>query len=149
MATYSTGLTSAPAFVAVADVNGDGIPDVVVSTAAPVVETLLGEGLGKLAAPIADFVGTDPGDLAVADINGDGAPDLVVPNFGDSDVSVLLNDSYPTMSAIARNTTSSIKATSVSWTVKFSQPVTGLTPSNFSVELDTGMTSGTPVISLG
>jgi hypothetical protein len=88
-ATYSSGGIDTVS-VAVADVNGDGKPDIVVANACgtsfncstdSTVAVLLGNGDGTFQQPVnydsggfvADFV-------AVADVNGDGKPDLVVAN---------------------------------------------------------------------
>ena len=80
--------------VAVADFNGDGIPDIVVTNAGGVnvVSVRLGNGDGTFQ-PQQDFqVGKVPTDVAVGDFNGDGIPDLVVSNNGDATVSVLLGN---------------------------------------------------------
>jgi hypothetical protein len=78
------------ASVAVADVNGDGKPDLVVANYySDTVSVLLGKGGGKFAAPVSFGTGLDPSQVAVADINGDGKPDIVVSNFSSNTVSVL------------------------------------------------------------
>ena len=69
---YDTG---SAVTVAVADVNGDGKPDLVVATSGSV-EVLLGNGDGTFQAAL--DVGGSSGYLAVRDVNGDGIPDLVV-----------------------------------------------------------------------
>jgi Bacterial Ig-like domain (group 3)/FG-GAP-like repeat/FG-GAP repeat len=75
--------------VAVADVNGDGKLDVVVSNAFACdtgctngsVGILLGNGDGTFqAARTYDSGGSGAGGIAVADVNGDGKPDVVVTN---------------------------------------------------------------------
>jgi hypothetical protein len=68
-----------PQYIAVADVNKDGIPDIVVSNTNGVVGVLLGKGGGTFDAPktIATFSGGSP-PIAVADFNHDGFPDVAV-----------------------------------------------------------------------
>src|SRR5258707_1108894 len=74
--------------VAVADVNGDGKPDVFVGNscalgncAKSVVSLLLGNGDGTFqAARTLDPGAEDPESMAVKDINGDGKPDLLIAN---------------------------------------------------------------------
>jgi hypothetical protein len=92
--------------VAVADVNLDGIPDIVVANACGsscsnggVVSVLLGNGDGTFRTAVAyDSGGFSTSSVAVADVNGDGKPDLVVANTTtsgsdyDGDVAVLLGN---------------------------------------------------------
>src|SRR5262249_21365241 len=86
-----------PHSLAVADFNGDGIPDVAVAnTGSNDVRVLLGTGNGSLLPAGAFPVGNRPMALVVTDINQDGIPDLIVANqgtfhgFPDGSVSVLL-----------------------------------------------------------
>src|SRR5207302_2431101 len=91
-----------PRSVAVADVNGDGKPDLVVvnqgnsSTPGNTAGVLLGNGDGTFGPQRTFPVGFGPFLVAVADVNGDGRPDLVVANENEglfpqpSTVSVLL-----------------------------------------------------------
>ena len=70
-------------FDIVADVNGDGIPDVVML--ALTVEVFLGLGDGTFQAPIFGFgAGPSPGDLLTVDAHGQpagaGKPDLLLPD---------------------------------------------------------------------
>jgi hypothetical protein len=80
--------------VAVADVNGDGKPDLVVANwcdrsetqcvsppAIGTVGVLLGNGDGTFQSVVSYASGgSDADSVAVADVNGDGKPDLVVAN---------------------------------------------------------------------
>ena len=85
--------------VAIADVNGDGKPDLLVANYyAPgdgAVGVLLGNGDGTFQPAVAYDSGT-PGawTVTVADVNGDGKPDLVVGSFDsfESAVSILLGN---------------------------------------------------------
>jgi len=84
-----------PQSVAVADVNGDGVPDIVTANAGSNdVTVLLGNGDGSFApaagSPFA--VGPLPWSVAVADVNGDGRSDIVTANVGSNDVTVLLGE---------------------------------------------------------
>jgi len=78
--------------VAVADVDGDGKPDlVVVNLGSSTVSVLLGNGDGTFqSAIIYDSGGLYPTSVAVADVNGDGKLDLVVSN--DCDISCSLGE---------------------------------------------------------
>jgi hypothetical protein len=65
--------------VAVADVNGDGRPDLVTANDNNSFSVLLGYGDGRFASPLTYGLGpdTEPGSVAIGDLNGDGKPDLV------------------------------------------------------------------------
>jgi hypothetical protein len=76
--TYSVGTAAAPNASILADVNGDGIPDIVSPNNNGTVSVLLGQGGGKFtAAQTSSVAGPNAADLNVADLNGDGKPDLI------------------------------------------------------------------------
>jgi Bacterial Ig-like domain (group 3)/FG-GAP-like repeat/FG-GAP repeat len=80
--------------VAVADVNGDGKPDILVATVPSAnypnrdgaLGVLLGNGDGTFQAVVLyDSGGEGTGALAVADVNGDGKPDVLMANYCGTD----------------------------------------------------------------
>jgi hypothetical protein len=89
---------------AVADVNGDGVPDLIVANQfAGTVGVLLGDGAGGFGAASSISIGGGrPFDVQVADFNGDGHPDLLIgletaprehqPNPSPEAVEVMLGD---------------------------------------------------------
>ena len=93
--TFAAGL--APSSVSAVDVNGDGKPDLIVSsiplnTISILINTTAPGALTPSFGPQLTFAtGQNPYYVATADINGDGKPDLIVANGGDNSVSVLLN----------------------------------------------------------
>ena len=108
VATYSTGLTSFPIGLAVADVNGDGKPDVLTAnTNGSTAGVLLGTGTGTFGAVTAYSTGpgSAPISIAVADVNGDGKPDLLTANSNSNTVGVLLGTGTGTFGAVATYST--------------------------------------------
>ena len=96
--TYDTGGPGAWS-VAVADVNGDGKPDLIVANEGGTVGVLLGNGDGTFQPAVTYPTGNSPYCVAVADVNGDGNPDLLVVNWWDNDVAVLLGNGNGTFRA--------------------------------------------------
>jgi hypothetical protein len=90
------GLPSAPTSIAAADLNGDGLTDVVGGAAGGLFAVLLGNGQGGLGpAPGSPFRSDDPAggdvaDVAAVDLNRDGQVDVATANRPGS-VSVMLN----------------------------------------------------------
>jgi len=126
---YDSGGVNATS-LAVADVNGDGIPDLVVanscadsSCANGSVSVLPGNGNGTFRPAVAyDSGGSEADSVAVADVNGDGTPDLVVLNScasagscetGDGSVGVLLGNGSGTFQSARAFDSGGVNATSV------------------------------------
>jgi hypothetical protein len=85
-----------PQGVAVADFNGDGIPDLAVANTGSTGGTgsallLLGTGGGAFKAGPSVLAGSGPYSLAAGDFNGDGKMDLAVANVEGDNITTLLN----------------------------------------------------------
>src|SRR5262249_34004950 len=71
------------------DLNGDGRPDLVVtSLAGNSLNVLLNQGDGTFGPPTAYATGRAPYSVVAGDINHDGLPDLVVANCGSGSLSI-------------------------------------------------------------
>jgi len=86
--------------VAVADIDGDGRPDLVLpngsSNTVWVARNLSSPGIitsNSFALAVPFTVGMNPRDVAIGDLDGDGKPDLVVSNYNSKTVSILRNTS--------------------------------------------------------
>ena len=93
--TYSTGASSAPYRLSVADVNGDGHRDLLTANSnTHNVGILLGNGNGTFQAVtlISTGAGSRPYGVAVADVNADGQPDVLTVNSGTHTAGVLLGN---------------------------------------------------------
>jgi hypothetical protein len=109
--TYGSGGQSAEA-VAIADLNGDGKPDLVVTNCGlpqrcppdggvGSIGVLLGNGDGTFRTAVTYLSGgTDAMSIAIADVNKDGKPDLLVTNFESATVGELLGNGDGTFQAV-------------------------------------------------
>ncbi len=92
--------------VAIADLNGDAKPDLVVANLTGAsVSALPGNGDGTFGTGAEFPTGGNPGMVAVADLDGDGTLDLVTANVADGTVSVLLGNGDGTFGAPTQFTT--------------------------------------------
>ena len=108
--TYSVGASTSPVAIAVADVNGDGKPDVLTANSNIKVGVLLGNGNGTFQSAVQYPVGYSsfyPFDIAVADVNGDSKPDILTVSNG-SEIEVLLGNGNGTFQPYTAYSTGTI-----------------------------------------
>ncbi|MEP6950447.1 MAG: FG-GAP-like repeat-containing protein, partial [Ginsengibacter sp.] len=88
---------STPYSAATGDVDGDGMPDIVIANSGSATISVLRNtstsGSISAAAKIDFATGSFPTSVAIGDVDGDGKPDLVIANGGSSTVSVFRNTS--------------------------------------------------------
>jgi hypothetical protein len=152
--------------LAVANMNGEGKPDIVISRSDNYgsVGVLVGNGDGTFQGPQAFAPGTTGGFIEVTDINGDGKPDIVTED-SNNNVNILLNTTNgnftgqvytidqtpPVVQSIRLQGLSSTisNANSVNFTITFSKPVTGVDATDFQPvatgTVATALTQVTPV----
>lgn len=82
-----------PFIAAAADLNGDGLLDLVVpNKEGNCVSILFGDGHGSFSTPVSVPVGRSPRFAVCADLDGDRALDIVVANRESGDISILFGD---------------------------------------------------------
>jgi len=86
--------------VMVADVNGDGRPDVITADCSnETITAFLNQGNGSFAAGTSTWAAYLPSNVTIADVNGDGKPDAIVADFYSMDIYVLLGNNDGTFAA--------------------------------------------------
>jgi hypothetical protein len=102
---FATGFI--PFTVSVADLNGDGLPDLIApnfgdNSVSVLLNTTAPGSLTPSFSTQESFpTGNAATSVSVSDLNGDGLPDLAVTNYGDGTVSVLLNTTVPGASSVS------------------------------------------------
>ena len=82
-----------PDMVTVADVNGDGTPDLInVNQFDNTLSVWTNDGSGSFLTVVTYSVGVGPNSVAAADVNGDGKLDLISANQGGNTLTVLTNN---------------------------------------------------------
>jgi hypothetical protein len=89
------GAGTATTSLAIADLNGDGKPDLATANAdgADAASVLLNKGDGSFTAARDYPTGRMPDSVVIGDLNGDNKLDVATANFEQSSVSVLVNES--------------------------------------------------------
>jgi hypothetical protein len=86
---FTTGI--GPSRVAIGDLNGDGISDIVVTNYKSNSITVFMMKKNMVASSYTVPVGSKPDGVAIADLNGDGKGDIVVANSGDNYITLMLS----------------------------------------------------------
>jgi len=89
--TYSTGDTTYPGVITLADVNKDGKLDIIETNGDNTVSVLLNTGKGKFGTPIV-FSGGNGGLIATGDFNKDGKLDLAINDWNNNSIDIFLGN---------------------------------------------------------
>jgi FG-GAP-like repeat len=84
---FKTG--KSPSRIAIGDLNGDGVNDIVVTNYNDRSITIFYMSRKRVAGTITLPVGTYPDGIAIRDLNGDGKNDIVISNFDDDNLTIL------------------------------------------------------------
>ena len=134
-AVYAAG--SLPQSVVSQDFNGDGKPDLAVAASGSnTVNVLVNNGLGVFSTIGYYSAGNWPASVVAGDFNRDSRADLATANFNVPTMSVLLNTTDlapPTVLSSVRTDANPTHASSLIFTVTFSEPVIGVDTFDFSL----------------
>ncbi len=140
--TYAVGST--PAAVAIGDVNGDGIPDILAANSGGnTISILLGKGDGTFLPQSSYSAGSSPLGVAVGDFNGDGRLDVAVANFQSNNLTVLLGVLTSVLQITSTHTGNFLFGQPASYTIKVINDGPGATTGVVSVvdTLPAGLTA--------
>ena len=87
------GIGAATFAIEATDLNGDGFDEIVIATEAGKLSIYSPTASGGFSGPFDYVLGNSPTDIASGDYDGDGTNDLAISNFGDDDLTILLNPS--------------------------------------------------------
>ena len=149
-ATFTTSY--GPAWIAVADLNGDGKPDLAIAHCCGETDTTFkfGNGDGTFQPDVHLAASVSPITLQVADLNGDGKPDLVIGlgGFG-SAVAVFMNISAAPVTNVNGASFLSGPLAPNSWATAFGTGLATVTQSDLPLPTSFGGTSITVTDALG
>lgn len=146
---FASGLTipagTATSGVVIGDINLDGFPDLAFADwNANNIGVLLGDGSGSFIAAGTYTTGSSPRSVTKADFNLDGKLDLATANNQSNNVSVFLNILPLSVSNILRADPNPAPVGSVDYIVTFTESVTGVDESDFTLTLS-GTLTGTGI----